>query len=132
MDEVEYDADHNRDDMSPRARVLLAPLRLRGGNGIPVVETVTKEDTEEGIIEREQTQPSQKPTISTTTKRAQPPQEPVFDPMKDEPPPATITLSYVPLWKKNEHWGDQYKPAAMCAEPEFIRIYSQNNNGMIV
>ena len=50
--------------------------------------------------------------------------------MKDELPPTTITPSYVPLFKKNEHWGDPCKLVAMCAEPEFIRIYSQNNNGI--
>ena len=50
--------------------------------------------------------------------------------MKVEPPPAIITPSYVPLWKKNEHWGDQCEPASMCAEPDFIQINSQNNNGI--
>ena len=54
----------------------------------------------------------------------------MFDPIKDEPPPATITPSYVPLWKKNKLWGDPCEPAAMCAEPDFIRIYSQNKNGI--
>ena len=46
---------------------------MRGG-GIPVVETVTDEDTEEGIEELEQPQPTQKPIIPTTTKKIQPPQ----------------------------------------------------------
>ena len=50
--------------------------------------------------------------------------------MKDEPPPATITPSYVPLWKKNEHWRDECKPTAMCNKIEFIQIYGQNNNGI--
>ena len=50
--------------------------------------------------------------------------------MKDKPPPAIITPSYVPFWKKNEHWGDPCEPAAMCAEPDFVRIYSHNNNGI--
>ena len=50
--------------------------------------------------------------------------------MKDDPPPAIITPSYVPLWKKNEHWDDRCEPAVMCTEPDFIRIYSQNNNGI--
>ena len=50
--------------------------------------------------------------------------------MEDEPTPKTITPKYVPLWKKNKHWGDECKPRAMCAEPDFIRIYSQNNNGI--
>ena len=50
--------------------------------------------------------------------------------MKDEPPLATITPSYVPLWKKNEHWRDPCELAAMCAKPEFIQMYSQNTNGI--
>ena len=50
--------------------------------------------------------------------------------LKDDPPPAILTPSYIPLWKKNEHWRDQCEPAAMCAEPDFIQIYSQNNNGI--
>ena len=98
---------------------------MRGG-GPPVVETVTEEDTEEGIeeLEQPQPQPTHHPQIPMTTKKIQPPQEPKYDPMKDEPPPAIITPSYVPLWKKNEHWGDQCEPATMCEEPDFIRIYS--------
>ena len=87
-------------------------------------------ETEEGIEEVEQPlpQPTHHPQIPTTTKKIQPPPAPKYDPMKDEPPPAIITPSYVPLWKKNEHWGDQCEPAVMCAELDFIRIYSQNNN----
>ena len=50
--------------------------------------------------------------------------------MKGKPLPATITPSYIPLWMKNKHWGDPCEPAAMCAEPDFIRLYSQNNNGI--
>ena len=50
--------------------------------------------------------------------------------MKDEPQPATVTPLYVPLWKKNEHWENPCEPAVMCAEPQFIRIYSQNNNNI--
>ena len=42
VDEDDYD-----DDMSTRARGTTAPLRMRG-DGIPVVETVTEENTEEG------------------------------------------------------------------------------------
>ena len=34
------------------------------------------------------------------SKKAQPQQELVYDPMKDEPPPATITSSNALLWKK--------------------------------
>ena len=129
VDEDDYDADRDDNAMSTRARGTTVPLRMRGG-GVPVVETVTDEDTEEGTEELEQPQPTQKPIIPTTTKKPQPPQEPKYDPMKDEPPPAIITPSYVPLWKKNEHWGDPCEPAVMCAEPDFIQIYSQNQNGI--
>ena len=46
IDGDEYDGDHDDNDMSTRAkRVLIVPLRLQGGNGIPVVKTVTEEDT---------------------------------------------------------------------------------------
>ena len=50
--------------------------------------------------------------------------------MKDDPPPAIITPSYIPLWKNNAHWGDPCEPAAMCTEPKIFRIYSQNNIGI--
>ena len=50
--------------------------------------------------------------------------------MKDDPPPAIITPSYEPLWKKNEHWGDRCDPPVLHDETEFIRIYGQNNNGI--
>ena len=40
-DDNEYDANHDDDDE------VIAPLRIRG-EGPPVVETVTAEDTEEG------------------------------------------------------------------------------------
>ena len=50
--------------------------------------------------------------------------------MKDEPPPAIITPSYVPLHRKNEHWGDPCELTICCEGPEFIRIYSQNQNGI--
>ena len=48
--------------------------------------------------------------------------------MKDKPPSVIIIPLYVPLWKKNEHWVDPCAPTVMCAGPDFIRIYSQNNN----
>ena len=119
-DDDDYDADH--EDVISRPP--LEGIRIRGG-GPPIVETVTEEDTEEGIEEVPhppipQAHHSQIPTTPTTTQSPNPPE---YDPMKDEPPPAIITPSYVPLWKKNEHWGDQYEPAAMCTEPDFIRIY---------
>ena len=50
--------------------------------------------------------------------------------MADEPSPAIITPSYEPLHKKNEHWGDPCEPTICCEGPEFIRIYSQNQNGI--
>ena len=128
VDEYEYDADHD-DDASTTTRETITPLRMRGG-GTPVVETVTDEDTEEGFDKQPQPQPTQNPLVPTTTKKLQPPSKPDYDPMEDEPPPETITPKYVPLWKKNKHWGDECKPRAMCAEPDFIRIYSQNQNGI--
>ena len=51
MDEDEYDADRDDDNISTRARESIAPLQLRRRYGIPVVETVIEEDTEEGIEE---------------------------------------------------------------------------------
>ena len=50
--------------------------------------------------------------------------------MADKLPPVIITPSYVPLHKKNEHWGGPCEPAVICEGPEFIRIYSQNNIGI--
>ena len=123
LDEDECDTDQDDDAES------IAPLRMRGG-GTPVVETVTDDNTEAGDDDQPQSQLTQNPLIPTTRTKIQPPQKPKYDPMKDEPPPATITPSYVPLWKKNEHWGDECEPTAMCEETEFIRIYGQNNNGI--
>ena len=48
MDEDDYDADRDNDAMSTQARGTTAPLRIQGG-GVPVVETVTDKDREEGI-----------------------------------------------------------------------------------
>ena len=87
VDKDEYEADCD-DEVKPiQERETVAPLRstqargaifpLRGGGRVPVVETVTDEDTEEGIEELEQPQPTQKnnntndnkeTTISTGTK----------------------------------------------------------------
>ena len=105
---------------------------MQGGGGAPVLETVTDEDTEEGIEELEQLPTQPTPPIPTTTKTTttQTPQQPEYDPMEDAVPPATVTPSYVPLWQKNKHWGDPCEPVAMCDEPDFIRIYSQNQNGI--
>ena len=50
--------------------------------------------------------------------------------MADAPDPAIITPSYQPLHRKNEHWGDPCEPSQVCEGPEFIRIYSQNVNGI--
>ena len=52
-DKVKYDVDEDVDDES------IVPLRLRGG-GIPVVETVTDDDMEEG--DDDQPQPQSQPT----------------------------------------------------------------------
>ena len=59
-----------------------------------------------------------------------PSQKPAYDQIADKPPPAIITPSYVPLHKKNEHWRERCEPAVNCIGPEFIRIYSQNDNGI--
>ena len=128
----EYDGDHDDNNMPRLAtRYLIAPLRLRGGNRTPLVETVTEEDTKKAPTEQEQPHTSTKRApIPITASTILPPQKPEYDPMADEPPPATITPPYVPFHKKNEHWGDQCEPAVTCEEPEFIKIYSQNNNGI--
>ena len=127
-----YDGDHDDDEISRRAkRYPIAPLQLRGGNGKPLMETITKEETKGVTADQEQPQTStNRAPIPTTTPPILPPQKPEYDPMADKPPPPTITPSYEPLHKKNEHWGDQCEAAAICDEPEFIRIYSQNNNGI--
>ena len=90
MDENDYDTDHDNDVDS------IAPLRMRGG-GTPVVETVTDDDTEEGVDDQPQSQPTQNPLKPTTTNKIQPPQNPKYDPMKDEPPPEIITPLFIPL-----------------------------------
>ena len=59
-----------------------------------------------------------------------PSQKPAYDQIADKPPPAIITPSYVPLHKKNEHWGDPCQPVIFCEGLEFIRLHSQNNNGI--
>ena len=69
-----------------------------------MVETVTEDDTEETTAEQEQPPPSTKRApVPTTLSPILKPQKPVYDPMEDEPIPATITPLYVPLLKKNEH-----------------------------
>ena len=107
IDEDEYDGDHDDDDLSTQAkRVTMVPLRLQGGKGKPVVETVIEEDIEEVTAEQEQTQPSPKQApVPTTAKPSRPPQKPEYNPMKDEPPPVTITPLYVPLFKKKRTLG---------------------------
>ena len=50
----EYDGDNDYDEMSRRPKKsLIPPLRLRGGNVTPVVETVTEEETEEVLVDQE-------------------------------------------------------------------------------
>ena len=103
VEDNDYDANHE-DDISQPKMGMLDPIRLRGG-GSPIVETVTEEETQEGI---EEVEPPPPPPIHhlqipTTTKKIQPPLQSEYDPMKDKPPPVIITPSYVPLWKKNKH-----------------------------
>ena len=120
VDEDDYDANHDEDISRPTLGKI-RPIRIQGG-GPPIVETVTEEETEEGVeeVEHPTIPPTHNSQIPTTATKIQSPSAPEYDPMKDEPPPVIITLKYVPLWKKNEHWGDRCEPAAMCTEPDFI------------
>ena len=93
----------------------------------PVVETVKEAETEEELADNKLPQPStNRQTIPTPPS----PQQPEYDPMADKPPPAITIPSYVPLHKKNKHWGDPFEPTICCGGSEFIRIYSQNQNGI--
>ena len=56
--EDDYEADCDDDARLTQTRETIVPLRMRGGGGVPVVETVTDEDTEEGIEELEHPPPS--------------------------------------------------------------------------
>ena len=108
----ESDGDHDDNEMLRRSKKYpIPPLRLRGENQKPLVETVTEEETEEVIADQRQPQMSTNraliPTTTTTILPPQKPQKPEYDPMADKPPPAIITPSYVPLHKKNKHWDDQ-------------------------
>ena len=104
---------------------------MQGGNGTPLIEAVTEEELKEVPAEQEQTHTSTKCALATTKiSTTMSPQKPKYDLMTNKPPQSIITPSYVPLHKKNEHWGDQCEPALICEEPEFIKICSQNNNGI--
>ena len=99
-DNDNYDADHEEDIVLSKLGTI-EPIQLRGGETV-IVETVTEEETKEGIEELEQP-PSQTihtSHIPTTTKKIQPSIQTEFDPMKDDPPPAIITPSYEPLMQK--------------------------------
>ena len=107
------------------------PLRLQGGYdhednrdrqnklGMMRVETVEKSLTDDDssctIAHTTET------TIDTTLS---------YNPMADAPDPDIITPSYQPLHRKNKHWGDPCEPNQVCEGPEFMRIYSQNVNGI--
>mmetsp|Transcript_38456 Transcript_38456/g.38819 ORF Transcript_38456/g.38819 Transcript_38456/m.38819 type:complete len:127 (-) Transcript_38456:179-559(-) len=119
--------------MSRRLKKSSIPtLRLREGNVTPVVETVTEEENEEEIDNHKVPQtstirpiiPPPSPSSSSSSQKAE------YDPMADKSPPAIITPSYVPLHKKNEHWGDPCEPTICYKGQEFIRIYSQKQNGI--
>ena len=60
VDEDDYDADQDDDDLSTPVRGTTPTLRMRGGGPL-VVETVTEEDIEEWIEELEQPQPQPQP-----------------------------------------------------------------------
>ena len=50
--------------------------------------------------------------------------------MADAPDPDVITPSYQLLHRKHEHLGDLCEPSQVCEGPEYIRLYSQNVNGI--
>ena len=102
IDGVVYDSNHDDNNISTQAkRVPIAPLQLQGGNRLPVVETVTENDIKEATAEQEYSQLSTKRAlVPSTLSPILKPQKPEYDPVKDESPPATITLSYVPLLKE--------------------------------
>ena len=52
------------------------------------------------------------------------------NPLEDEIPPTNPPPSYTPLLSKNDDWGDTLLPRIMYENDDFIRIYSQNVNGV--
>ena len=62
-------------------------------------------------------------TIPDTTEFLQ--NNTAYNLMGDAPDPDIITPSDPPLNRKNEHWGNPYKPDQACEGPEFIRKYRQ-------
>ena len=81
VDDDDYDADH-KGDISQLKKGMLDPIRIQR-EGSPIVETVTEEETEEGIeeVEPPTPQPTHNSQIPTTTKKLQPPLAPEYDPM---------------------------------------------------
>ena len=70
------------------------------------------------------------PIVETVCEDDETPTSEEYDPMADAPDPVTPTPSYVPLHRKNEHWGDPCEPSTACVGPDFIRIYGINCNGI--
>ena len=57
IDGDEYDGNHDDDEISRQSRkYTIPPLRLQGGNGKPLVETVTEEDTKKLTVDQQQHQ----------------------------------------------------------------------------
>ena len=70
------------------------------------------------------------PIVETVCEDDKTPTSKEYDPMADAPDPVTPTPSYVPLHRKNKHWGDPCEPSTACVGPDFIRIYGINCNGI--
>ena len=107
------------------------PLRLRGGwdpdenhTRTPKLGTIRVETVKNSLTDVDTSQTSDYTTETLTD------DTPSYNPMADAPDPDIITLSYQPLHRKNEHWGDPCEPSQVWEGPEFICIYSQNVNGI--
>ena len=107
------------------------PLRLRGGYNsegnnarAPKPGTIRVKTVDNSLTDDETSQTSEYTTETFTDNT------PSYNPMADAPDLDIITPSYQPLHRKNEHWGDSCEPSQVCEGPEFIRIYSQNVNGV--
>ena len=133
VDDDDYDADQDDIDMSTRARGTTAALRMRGG-GPTVVETVTEEDTEDGLeeLEQPQPQPTQHSLIPTTTKKIQPPQKPKYDSMKDEPPPAIITRRMYRYGRRKMNIGAINVNQQRCVQSQISSKYIARTTMVLV
>lgn len=48
--------------------------------------------------------------------------------MVEDPDSKMVTLLYLPLHRKNEHWKDPFEPSIVCEGSLFIYFYGQNGN----